>query len=190
VLILLRTIFFLAVLAPVFSVAAARGMYCEGRLVQIDDPIWQVGRACPEPFWREHYERVRGYDRFGHPLAHERIEVWTLNFGQRRLMRRLIFSNGRLTRIESLGYGVAWAPGSRRCTWQELDQAGDTVAEIYARCGEPDHRYDLTPPGLYGYAGPTGDHRERWTYDFGPRQHPREVEFVNGRVQRITQLRR
>ncbi|MFU8832697.1 MAG: DUF2845 domain-containing protein [Wenzhouxiangella sp.] len=179
---MIRLILLLVLLAPVIS-AEARSMYCDGRLIRIDDPIWQVGRACPEPFWREHYERV-------YPLAHERIEVWTLNFGQRRLMRRLVFSNGRLARIESLGYGVAWTPGTRRCTWQELDQAGDTVAEIYARCGEPDHRYDLTPQGFYGYAGPTGDHRERWTYDFGPGQHAREVEFVNGRVQRITSLRR
>ena len=85
-----------------------------------------------------------------------------------------------------------WRPGSRRCTFHELENAGNTLAEIYARCGEPDHRYDLSPPGPYSYAGPyaSGERRERWTYDFGPRQHARELEFVNGRLQRIDTLRR
>ena len=174
------------------TAAEARSLYCDGRLVQVGDPIYQVGRACPEPFWREHYELPQARDSHGRLFGWERVEIWTLNFGQHRLMRRLVFSNGRLIRTETLGYGVSWRPGSRRCTFHELENAGNTLAEIYARCGEPDHRYDLSPPGPYSYAGPyaSGERRERWTYDFGPRQHARELEFVNGRLQRIDTLRR
>ncbi len=181
----------LLALGVVLSVEA-RSFYCNGRIVQVGDPIFQVGRACPEPFWREHYDVPLARDPDGRPIGWERVEVWTLNFGDRRLMRRLVFSDGRLTRTETLGYGVRWRPGSRSCTWHELENAGNTMAEIYARCGEPDHRYDLSVPGPYGFAGPygSGQQRERWTYDFGPRQHARQLEFVNGRLQRIDTLRR
>jgi hypothetical protein len=171
----------------------ARGLYCDGRLVQAGDPIWQVGRACPEPFWRENYDRAGVLDCLGRIHGWQRVEIWTMNFGQRRLMRRLVFVDGRLDRVDALGYGVPWNPGSRRCTPRELEQAGRTVAEIYARCGHPDHHYELSSPELHGYwAGPHSprDIRERWTYDFGPRHHARELEFINGRLQRIDTLRR
>ena len=170
--------------------ASADRFYCDSRLVQVGDPIWRVGRVCPEPFWREDFDRPSAVDRRGRTLAWERQEVWTLNFGQRRLMRRLVFIDGELRHVESLGYGVPWTPGSRRCSPGDLARAGETTAEIFARCGEPDYRYDLSPPGPgFGYAG-AHQQRERWTYDFGPRAHPRELEFRNGRLQRIERGRR
>jgi hypothetical protein len=174
------------------SQTEARNLYCEGRLVSVGDPVWQVARACPEPFWREDYETLQVRDRWGSLVHFERVEVWTLNFGQRRLMRRLVFSNGTLRRIETLGYGVAWQPGSRRCSTRELENAGQTAAEIFARCGQPDHRIDLSPPAYHGYAGPYVRHErlERWTYEFGSNRHARELEFFNGRLQGVQTLRR
>ena len=172
--------------------AAADTLQCNRQIVRSGDPIWQVARKCPEPFWREHYDRTSAADRFGRPLELQRVEVWTLNFGQRRMMRRLVFINGRLTRIHSLGYGVDYTPGSRRCTPHELNNAGDTVAEIYARCGEPDYSYELPTPGLYGYHGGRVESQERlsWTYDFGSRFHPRELLFIDGRLHTIRSERR
>ena len=172
--------------------AAADTLQCNRQIVRSGDPIWQVARKCPEPFWQERYDRTTAADRFGRPLELQRVEVWTLNFGQRRMMRRLVFTNGRLSRIQSLGYGVDYTPGSRRCTPHELNNAGDTIAEIYARCGEPDFSYELPAPGLYGYHGGRVESQERlsWTYDFGSRYHPRELLFIDGRLHTIRSERR
>jgi hypothetical protein len=170
---------------------SADSIFCGNQLVRAGDPIWQVARKCPEPFWQESYDRARAVDRFGRALELQRMEVWTLNFGQRRLMRRLVFVNGRLSRIHALGYGVDFPPGSRRCAPRELATAGDTIAEIYARCGEPDYSYDIPSPGVYGYhGGPAQQERRLWTYDFGARHHPRELMFVDGRLHTIRTQRR
>lgn len=168
--------------------AAARDLYCGSNLVRIGDPIWRVGRRCPEPFWVERWQQPLAFDRLGRPLGHhaDSIEVWYLNFGPRRHMRRLTFRNGHLDRAESLRYGVEWEPGSRRCTARELETAGDTVGEIYARCGEPDFRYDFsTTIGPY-YGGPwplpVGTERFLWAYDFGGGRFVRELFFIDGRL--------
>ena len=39
-------------------------------------------------------------------------EVWYLNFGSSKLMRRLLFSNGLLQCIDELGYGVGYTVGT------------------------------------------------------------------------------
>ena len=172
--------------------ASADTLQCGNRLIRAGDPVWQVARNCPEPFWREQYDRTSAADRFGRPVEMRRKEVWTLNFGSRRLMRRLVFVDGRLSRIDALGYGVEFTPGSRRCTPHQLNNAGDTIAEIYARCGEPDYSYVLPTPGVYGYHGGRVDNQERlsWTYDFGSRHHPRELLFVDGHLHTIRTERR
>ena len=184
-LILLVMIFLLALASPP---ADARALYCQGRLIQLGDPIWQVGRACQAPFWREDYDEPIARDRRGYVLGWQRTEAWTLNFGPNRFMRRLIFVNGTLHRIETLGYGVRGEPGANRCSWRELEQAGDTSAEIFARCGEPDYRYQLPASDSFGgRAGSAPDYgqRERWVYDYGQGRHARELEFFNGRLQHI-----
>jgi hypothetical protein len=185
------TLLVLLVAAPTVW-SAADTLQCGRQLVRSGDPIWQVARKCPEPFWRENYDRTSAADRFGRPLEMQRVEVWTLNFGARRLMRRLVFVDGRLARIHTLGYGVEYVPGSRRCTPHQLNNAGDTIAEIYARCGEPDYSYVLPTPGVYGYQGGRVESQDRrtWTYDFGTRHHPRELLFIDGRLHTIRTERR
>ncbi len=176
-----------AMLTTVVS-AQASTMYCNSRLVQVGDPTWQVGRACPQPFWREDRDEPAARTRDGQVLGWHRVEIWTLNFGASRFMRQLVFRDGYLYRIDQLGYGVRWQPGSRRCSWRELDQAGTTAAEVFAHCGEPDYRYNLSPlAGFGGYAGPWSGHgqRERWVYDFADGRRVRELDFVNGRLERI-----
>jgi hypothetical protein len=42
----------------------------------------------------------------GFPAVREvRVEEWVYNFGPTQLMSSLIFENGRLVRIRTLGYG-------------------------------------------------------------------------------------
>lgn len=182
----------LPMLLAVPAMAADDSLYCGRSLVRTGDPIWQVARKCPEPFWREQYDRSAAHDRHGRALEVDRLEIWTLNFGQRKLMRRLLFVNGRLSRIEQLGYGVDHRPGSRSCAPRELASAGDTVAEIYARCGEPDARYDLPALDRLDHRGRLhrGPVRTLWSYDFGAQHHPRELLFVDGRLHSIATERR
>ncbi|NBB92456.1 MAG: DUF2845 domain-containing protein [Gammaproteobacteria bacterium] len=185
----LAALLLLCLLAPGAALAANEGFWCGQRIVQVGDPVWQVARRCPEPFWRETRERPTVVDRHGHVLGLARVEIWTLNFGRNRFMRQLEFVDGRLSRVRELGYGVSYEPGSRRCDPLDLGQAGETTAEIFARCGPPDFSYELSEP--MGYA--PGWHRsssafaERlvWTYEFDGRQRPRELLFVDGRLRRI-----
>ena len=169
--------------------AQARSFYCERQLVSVGDPIWSVARKCPDPFWSERFDRVRARDRRGDVLAAETVEWWYLNFGQRRLMRRLEFVDGRLNRIDRLGYGVDFEPGSRRCTVRQLENAGRTMGEIYARCGEPDYQYAFPLPGDSGrWLGPGRPPVDRriWVYDFGGRFHVRELLFIDGHLEHIS----
>lgn len=189
---MIRYAFAAGVLLSMAANASADSMYCSRELVRAGDPIWQVARKCPQPFWREQYDRASAADRFGRPLELQRLEVWTLNLGSKRLMRRLVFVDGRLARIHPLGYGIDYTPGTRSCTHHQLNNAGDTIAEVYARCGEPDYSYELPTPGLYGFHGGRAEPQDRraWTYDFGTRHHPRELLFIDGRLQTIRKQRR
>lgn len=168
--------------------AAHASFYCGRYMVSAGDAIWRVGRVCPDPFWVERWQEPHFFDRGGFPLGFgsDTIEVWYLNFGDRRLMRRLIFRNGRLERETGLRYGVGHVPGTRRCTAHELAQAGDTIGEIYARCGEPDFRYDFSPflAPYFGGPGPLphGTDRQVWAYDYGAGRLVRELLFIDGRL--------
>lgn len=186
-----RLISLLLLVAPAFALGVNDGFWCGKRIVQVGDPVWQVARRCPEPFWRERRDRPAAVDRHGRVVALARVEVWTLNFGPNRFMRQLEFVDGRLSRVRELGYGVRYEPGSRRCGPLDLGRAGETTAEIFARCGPPDYSYEVPAPGAsgaYGYFGDAraGGERLMWTYDFGDRRSPRELLFVDGRLRRIS----
>lgn len=178
----------LLLFAPAIAFGVNDGFWCGQRIVQAGDRIWEVARQCPEPFWRETYERPAAVDRSGHVLGLERVEVWTLNFGANQFMRQLYFVNGRLSEVRNLGYGVEYEPGSRRCGPHDVSTAGETIAEVYARCGPPDYSYELSAPPAHGYSGHARplDKRRIWTYQFGPRQRPRELLFVDGRLRTIS----
>lgn len=179
---------FLLPFAPGLAVGVNDGFWCGQRIVKAGDRIWEVARQCPEPFWRETYDRPAAVDKHGRAFGLERVEVWTLNFGPRHFMRQLHFINGRLSSVRELGYGVEYEPGSQRCGPYEVSEVGQTIAEVFARCGRPDYSYDIPAPSDYGYHGhpPHSGERRVWTYEFGPRQRPRELLFVDGRLQRIS----
>ncbi len=180
----------LALASHDLSAAPASMIRCDGRLVQIGDPVWQVGRTCPAPFWREEFHEAVAVDGLGHTLLWQRVEAWTINFGARRFMHRLIFVDGYLRRIDTLGYGMRWEPGSRRCSWRELEMAGQTAAEVFARCGPPDFQYDLPPLNPYRSAPWPGlGQRQRWVYDFGGGRAVRELEFHNGHLRSVNRVR-
>ena len=116
-----------------FPIAAqADNMRCDRNLISRGDHQGEVLASCGEPaiFTRKTiYRSGIPHSRFrslsiGHNfysrysdlsndelLTHNRsvvevpIETWTYNFGPRYFMREVIFTDGRVTRINTLGYG-------------------------------------------------------------------------------------
>ena len=181
-------------LSVMWAAPAQAAIYCGENLVRQGDPIYRVADRCPEPFWVERRQAARLLGRqAGQPVyGSDTVESWY--FGPRRMMRRLVFINGRLERQDTLGYGVPWNPGSRSCDTQAFEHAGDTAGEVYAHCGEPDYRYDFsTNIGPY-YGGPwpipRGVEREIWAYDPGPGRMIRELFFVDGELIHLRTQRR
>jgi hypothetical protein len=132
------------------------------------------------------------------PLGH--IEEWYYDFGPGQLVRILHFRNGRLSTMDSDGYGFARLPDGD-CRPQQVVQ-GLSKYRLLALCGDPVHA-----EMLHVYAPPrtnrrSGDlvvrgqrgiplhvvepvFRERWVYNFGPRYLQRHVTLENGRVVRV-----
>ena len=190
---LLRKPFSAFLLLIFFSLSAQASMYCGSSLVKVGDPQHRVARACPQPFYQEPLYSNHTYQHaYGTAPVFATAEVWYLNFGSGKLMRRLVFSNGRLQRIEELGYGVAYAPGSRSCAARDLANAGGLTAEIYARCGAPDYVYAGLPENHYaqhyGYA--RAGAFSRWIYGGAGDALDRELLFQHGRLLEIRVLPR
>jgi hypothetical protein len=113
-------------------VAQADTMRCDRSLITRGDYQGEVLASCGEPvistrktIYRSGIPRSRfrslspghnfysGYSGISKDelLIHNRsvievpVETWTYNFGPRYFMREVIFTDGRVTRINTLGYG-------------------------------------------------------------------------------------
>lgn len=172
--------------ALVAELADARTLSCGRHMIQRGDSTYQVSQRCPAPFWIERWNApyVAGGTQRSPIYATDAVDIWYLNFGERRFMRKLTFRNGYLQRVDELRYGVGFEPGSRSCSPQALRNAGETSGEIWARCGEPAHRqaFPVVSGGYYGGPPEQHYHQEIWTYDFGSRGNARELTFANGRL--------
>jgi hypothetical protein len=116
------------ILGMLLSTAAssADAMRCGNRLVREGDHQARVAGICGEPDFKEQ----RNVYRSGIPaqdfsvidhrhysvsrselLIHTRsivevpVEVWVFNWGPRRLMREVVFIDGRVEEVNTLGYG-------------------------------------------------------------------------------------
>ena len=113
-----------ALLAP----ADAWAMRCKNKIVSKGDPQAKVLQYCGEPVTRDRryierggyysWRRVAGtgdyvyrdkYYKRHYPYSYLRSEVtvddWVYNFGPNKLMRRVIFENGIVKKVETLGRG-------------------------------------------------------------------------------------
>ncbi|MBU2568436.1 MAG: DUF2845 domain-containing protein [Gammaproteobacteria bacterium] len=99
--------FFLFASAP-----EAFAFRCGQRIVQTGDHISDVRIKCGEPDYADKRLGVSG-SRFRFPQGtldiseYQQITIdeWIYNFGPRRLKQQLIFENGILMDIRSIGYG-------------------------------------------------------------------------------------
>ena len=147
----------------------ALGLRCGDRLVRDGMDSAQVRNACGAPFWTDIYTSVEILGAGG-PVEEQREiawDVWYYNFGSTMFMQRLTFRDGRLQRIESLGYGVDEV--GTACLWGAAAR-GLSSGELVARCGEPASRR-LNDGALVrrapGVLLASQDRREEWVYDSG-----------------------
>jgi hypothetical protein len=92
---------------------AAESMRCGSKLVTDGDTMDKVRQLCGEPsaISRTEIMRIPQVWIGGRPYAVSNeavavpVETWTYNFGKYKLMRRVRFEDGVLTKIETLEHG-------------------------------------------------------------------------------------
>jgi len=155
----------------------AEAVRCSNKLIKEGDPVSRLERYCPEPFWIERWSNPAILDDSPYALQlTDGMEAWYINFGPRKLVRRMVFRNGILKSEQTLDYGFNRAPEKNDCRGSDLDRAGSSLVSLYQRCGAPDQEsfYPVTVyPGFggvqplpgYGYPGQAiVVYRLIWTY--------------------------
>ena len=101
-----------AILACVPALAMGQSLRCDDKIISEGTPLAKVVALCGNPVQTDrksvyyHPNESRGYR--GNSLTADievQVEVWIYNFGPDRLMQRIRFEDGRVVRIESIGYG-------------------------------------------------------------------------------------
>ncbi len=158
-------------------VAAESSLRCSGGLVRLGDGTWQVKRACGEPDYRHQQEAVDipGVGVIGS------VTEWYYNLGGQRLIRVLYFREGDLDRIAKAGYGSSRVV-AERCSPYGFE-IGLSKYAVRRVCGEPQFRQ--TRWRLYERGVQRVD---EWVYEFGSRHYPRELEFIDGRLDNVDRV--
>jgi hypothetical protein len=90
------------------QLGSAQSVVCAGKIINEGVTKAAVAAACGTP------TQVGNSSDTAEPAIGEvtppssddgEIEVWTYNFGPTKLMQRIWFEDGRVKRVESLGYG-------------------------------------------------------------------------------------
>lgn len=166
----------------------AQELRCENGIVSRGDAREDVRLRCGAP---DHIERWDGV-----PPAMEGA-VWFYNAGASRLLRMLQFRGNRLIRIENDSYGFS-EPVQPSCRPGEA-APGWSAYRLIAMCGPPTSRQIVgnllvprrnTPTGTPLGFGQRAVHRQRWRYDFGPRNFIREFTLDNASVVEVRTLGR
>lgn len=188
--------FFLGVAAAAPTASALR---CGRELVGSGDTLQRVRRACGEPIdVSVRIEQIAVNQRVGNFIITNTntvvIETWTINFGPRRLMQRIVFHDGCVYGISSLGYG--YPHDTVRVPGRHV-RVGDDRSRVLAHWGEPSERISEVivqrsfAGGQAVVVSQTSQVQvDTWTFDFGPQRLMRRVTFADGRVQSIEVLGR
>jgi hypothetical protein len=103
----------LAAIAAIPIGASAQSVVCAGKVINAGITQAEVSAKCGTPAQVDHRTRTVGGTVVsgGQPgyvagsSEDVQIDLWTYNFGPNKLMQRIWFENGTVTRVESLGYG-------------------------------------------------------------------------------------
>jgi hypothetical protein len=181
-------------LAFLFCAAVhADTLRCGSRVVNMGDRDIAVRDRCGDPYFTEQSYAldIRGANS---PLeVQDEIvyDVWYYNFGPRQLMQRMLFRDGRLARMEALGYGVN-AIG-QDCNLDTM-RSGTPAGEVMAHCGEPISRNATNRSVVRrdgnGHERFTQLRHEEWIYDLGDGRLLRVLSIDNGRLTDVSSERR
>lgn len=165
---------------------------CGTRLIDVGDYDFQVRARCGDPYWVSETSTVWVYGAYGPTLQRSErvVQEWYYNFGSSRLVQRLVFVDGRLDTIDSLGYGRA------RIGTDCNDNAflhGLREGELVLRCGPPAARHsrygDTGYFDTYGYGFIQPRRYEEWRYPGVRRDYVRLVIMIDGRIDRVEDVR-
>lgn len=115
----MRTFFAWSVLFCTIVACDAQALRCSGKLVKEGDSASKVLKACGEPdfvnqrtLYRSlglasnfHRQRAQGLGVQAQVTEAVTIEYWEYDFGSSRLVREIVFENGRVANIRRRGYG-------------------------------------------------------------------------------------
>ncbi|WP_336366078.1 DUF2845 domain-containing protein [Marinobacter sp. C2H3] len=173
----LITLFVLVAVTPT-SQAALR---CGSSLVSEGDWPVEVEERCGKPDYVATYPTAT-LPGLGVVQSEEH---WYYNPGPQRFIRRLVFRNGSLVRIDSLGYGFTVSVNPR-CDLGTLRSATNEY-ELMARCGPPvskrtEWQVAPTESGHYGSQAALPVLIQEWLYDLASNQFRKVVTLRNGEV--------
>jgi hypothetical protein len=166
--------------------AAEASFRCDGKIVKRGDRPFEVRQRCGEPDAIVPLHTVYTVQH-GHVPTREE---WQYNFGPHRLMRFLVFQNGRLS--QDPHRGARLSRQSRGPLHQPAQHRAGHVADGagWLAAGSPESRelritqssYRLDRRGTHYRRGLPA---EDWIYDFGSNRFMRIVTLINGRVVNI-----
>ncbi len=106
----------LVVLLCALGASRAEALSCQNRLVDLGDPAARVRSLCGDPAdvsTRVEQRSVTVHRRAPNGIVVSdtvsvavTVERWLYDFGPQRFMQELTFEDGRLRRVEALGYGT------------------------------------------------------------------------------------
>jgi hypothetical protein len=181
---------------------AGTSMRCGARIAQEEDHAAELLAACGEPALRDRFSLQAPSGAY---VAD--TEVWTYDFGPQQLVRLVTLLNGRVSKIETDGYGFPARPDdvSRHCEPRQVIE-GLSKYRLLMLCGEPMTRRAESAlkslyarPEIYRREGDpyayrnqyvTPVYREEWIYNFGGRSPMRRVVLEDGRVTDVESIDR
>ena len=101
---------FIPALAFIPDLADAQSLVCDGKIINEGITQAEVSAKCGQPVQVDHTTVYNGTEvNSGNgalgSVSDVQVEIWTYNFGPNKLMERIRFENGRVVRIDALGYG-------------------------------------------------------------------------------------
>lgn len=181
------------------TAVASDSMRCGSRIVEQEDLAAELLAVCGEPSYRD---RLLLQIPNGAYVAD--TEIWTYDFGPQKLLQLVTLQNGRISDIDSDGYGFNRS-ATPRCEPRRVVE-GLSKYRLVAQCGEPLTKRSesaLKPlysrPEIYrGQGDPyayrnqyvTPIYREEWVYNFGSRVPMRRVILEDGRVTDVESIDR
>jgi hypothetical protein len=183
-------------------VSYAYDISCETINVQIGatkaEVLTKYGSPTYETNWAE--EQVDAvYDPQEKIISEEKKliyqEEWAYNYGPKRLMTFLTFTDDRITRIEKGGYGFSGElSGIPTSQCAQKIKRGDRKIEVLMRCGSPTAT-SRRPRSTSETRLEKGNlHKteifwdlEEWLYNFGSNRMAYTIIFEKGRVSKVIQ---